>query len=275
MQKWQKFEALVAAMHQYLNGSAYVVETDVKVYDARGTPNQVDVVMRPKTPFAGPVLISCKAWQNPVGIEHVREWADIVQQTGASNGLIVAEKGFTQGAKDAARVRTRRVSLWQPRLLVDDDFKPDDNSRHGYVRKVEVDFTLRAPRLVEGSFQLNVARADSPPEGRKLRLEFSAARRHLWDLYSDSGKVEGNLWDKFQSMALSVQKSCKVEYVPSGDEFVVMGDVKLRVNGLSFEILVDEVTFDVAVDLAVDAMCYQNVLTRETRLVPMSALPTY
>jgi hypothetical protein len=57
---WQQFENLVAAIHRVLNSSDYDVETDVVVEEPSSARHQIDVLLRPRTPFAGPGLVSCK-----------------------------------------------------------------------------------------------------------------------------------------------------------------------------------------------------------------------
>lgn len=149
MQKWKKFEHLVARIHQALDASSFEFEHDVDVAELSGTTHQVDVLLRPKSSFTGPVLVSCKDRKERVGMTHVREWSDIVAHTGAAAGVIVARAGFASGACDLAKEPSRRISLWIPRPLIEEDFAPDEQSPEEYIViehrvKVDVDLTQSA-----------------------------------------------------------------------------------------------------------------------------------
>src|SRR5690242_7879324 len=105
MERWRKFEHLVARIHQAVDGDYYAVEHDVTIVEpgtGRATA-QIDVLLTPKSPFVGPVFVSCKSSSDPVGIDHVREWSDIVHRAGAAAGMIVSPTGFTARAVDAAK----------------------------------------------------------------------------------------------------------------------------------------------------------------------------
>ena len=127
MQGWQKFEHLVARIHQVLGGGRFTIEQDVTLTEPSGAEHQIDVVLTPKGPFLGRILVSCKSSSVRVGMDHVREWADIVQHTGSAAGIIASPTGFTSGAIDLAKNPTRRVSLWVARLLTIEDFPSSIN----------------------------------------------------------------------------------------------------------------------------------------------------
>jgi hypothetical protein len=270
MKKWQQFEQLVAAIHRLLNGADYDVEVDVKITEPAGATHQIDVLLRPKSVFAGPILISCKAWSGPVGIEHVREWADIVQQTGAAAGVIVAESGFTSGAIDAARSICRRISLWRPRPLTDKDFVPDTESPNGYISQVQVRICLAQPRLVEGSVKLDVSRADGQSDGTTGSAIFSYQTRDLWYLRDETDNIVGNLWDLFLTRAQTATSA--VEIVPSESRFLVLDGTRMRFNRLAFAIenIVDERTIEI--DLLKSAMGYENAVSGRACIVPLPLL---
>lgn len=270
MKKWQQFEQLVAAIHRLLNAADYEVEVDVQVNEPAGATHQIDVLLRPKSAFAGPILISCKAWTDPVGIDHVREWADIVQQTGAAAGVIVGESGFTSGAVDAARTVTRRISLWQPRPLTNLDFAPDADSPNRYVAKVQARLCLAEPRLVEGSVKFDVLRADGCSDGKTSSATFSYQTRDLWYLRDERDRIVGNLWDLFLEKALAATSF--VEIAPEEPRFLVLDGIRLRFNRLTFA--VEHIIHErkIEIDLLKSAMGYENVVSGMVNIIPLPLL---
>jgi hypothetical protein len=270
MKKWQQFEQLVAAIHRLMNAADYEVEEDVRVNEPAGATHQIDVLLRPKSAFAGPILISCKAWASPVGIDHVREWADIVNQTGAAAGVIVAESGFTSAAIDAAQTVTRRVTLWKPRPLSDADFAPDAESPNGYISQIQGRICMAVPRLVEGSVKLDVCRADGCSDGSTSSAMFSYQTRDLWYLRDEKDNIAGNLWDLFVERAQAADSA--VEIAPSAPRFLVLDGVRLRFNRLTFavESIIHERKIEI--DLLRSAMGYENVVSGVVNIIPLPLL---
>jgi hypothetical protein len=272
VKRWQRFESLVASIHAILNSADHQVETDVQISEPSGSTHQIDVLLRPKTPFAGPIIISCKAWAAPVGVEHVREWADIVQHTGAASGVIVAQSGFTAGAIAAAQNLERRVSLWLPKPLSASDLTPGKNSAGLGFSRVLVRGAVKQPRFVDGSFRLDVRRADGRFEGRQLQFVFSAATRMLWYLRDDHDNLIGNLWDLYAERAQAAKESSTISITPDKPSFLVLDGVRLRLNSASFEVAVHEQDFSVDIDLERDAIGYQNVVTGVVTIVPIPSI---
>ena len=271
MKRWQEFEHLVAAIHRVLNAADYDIEVGASLVEPLGAKHQIDVLLRPRTPFAGPILVSCKAWSDPVGVDHVREWSDIVQHTGAASGVIVAEAGFTSVAMDAARNVERRVSLWKPRPLTIQDFGPDADSPDGYIARVEARVVVATPRLVEGSFKLDISRADGLPGSEQLSRVFCFATRDQWYLRDDQDNVVENLWDLFVARGQAAQ-SRNVEVAPREARFLVLDGVRMRFNRMAFVVQADQHEIHFDVDLLASAFGYENVLTGKVQVVPLPPL---
>jgi hypothetical protein len=269
--KWAHFEAFVTAIHHHLEPTGTTVEADVQLREPHGASHQIDVLIGRDRP-AGPTLVSCKAWSQKVGVDHVREWSDIVRHTGAAAGVIVGESGFTSAAKAAARNPARNISLWLPRALTLDDFAPDAESPDGYIAGVEVNGTIFEPRLAASTFRLEASRADGPPEGKNLQYELSFATRGQWDLLDASGLVIGNLWDEFLKATQPQDTPGPRSYVPSRKTYVIVQDIRLELHGMYFELEVDEHRLSTTVDLLKEAFSYENVLDGTQRIVPYPAL---
>lgn len=272
MSDWKAFETLVANIHRVLNASDYDVQPNVTLEEPSGARHQIDVLLSPRTAFAGPVLVSCKDWSTPVGIDHIREWADIVQHTGSAAGVIVASTGFSTAAIDAVRNRERRLSLWRPRQLTLDDFGPDEASEAGYVAGVQVNMDLRSPRYVDETFKLDVDVPKRDGEPKEVRFSFSYASRNAWYLRNDVDEIVGNLWDQFVEQVESSLESGQVTIAPNGPQFLVLDGTRLAFRGASFDVRVTHYRQVIEVDLLRDAVGYENVLTGEVKVVPLNLI---
>lgn len=268
--RWRQFEQLVARIHQVLDASnVYDIEEDQILTDEAGATYQVDVVLRPRTAFAGPVLISCKAWKDKVGPGHVREWCAVVQALGASSGIIVAENGFTDVAIRTATPAHQRVTLWVPRPLTLDDFGPDESSPNGYIAGVNLKGTILEPRLREETFTLDAERAEGEPTGRQVSLQFSAKCRDQWNLFNGQGELVGNVWDLFVQRGNAIRESGTLRIQPDPDRFIVVGGVRMRFNGLSVAVELVHHTLNISVNLPESAIAFENVVSREMLIVPL------
>lgn len=268
--KWKTFEALVATIHEALDGGYFVIEQDVRVAEqVAGVSHQVDVLLRPKSPIVGPILISCKASRDKVGIDHVREWADIVANTGASAGVIVSDAGFTQPAIDAARSSYRRVSLWRPRPLTLDDYGPDEKSPDGYIACVTLSLKILEPILQKDQFDLQITRIDGKSEGRTIGFDFSRETRSTWYLRDGRDAVIGNLWDLFVHAAEKPKGEGTQEVVIPADAHLVLEGVRFKCDSFRFGLMFKAHEVVVDLDITKTAFAYENVATGQRRVVPL------
>lgn len=268
---WKHFERLVAQIHDVLDGSNYTVTHNVTLTEASGATHQIDVLLTPKTAFTGPVLISCKSSESPVGIDHIREWADIVNHLGAAAGVIVSPTGFTAGAISAAKDPTRRISLWIPRPLTANDFAPDEKSPNGYIREVNAQAIISEPRPQSETFVLDVESITGQREGITLSFRFSAENRDSFYLRDDRDNVVGNLWDDYVEAATKLPASGIARVEPAEPRFIVLEGHRLRFKSLSMYVEIVEHIIDINVDLAKMAFGYENVVTQAVKTVPLPA----
>ena len=272
MKPWQHFENLVASIHRFVSGSEYEVETNVLLTEPSGGSHQIDVRLVPKSHFARPILISCKAWKAPVGVEHIREWSDIVQQTGAGSGVVVAEHGFTEGAIHLARKPERRLSLWTPRPLTLEDFAPDGDCPDGYVARVPVEICAISNRIVDGSFKLDAARTDGKNEGRAQRFSFGPSNRDLWFLRDEADNLRENLWDVIAAVVDGAGRAGEHRIEPKERRFLVLDGIRYQFAGAAFEIESHEHRRSLHFDILPNAMGYENAVTGEVTFVPLPHL---
>ncbi len=273
MLSWLKFEHLVAQIHRVADGEYYTVEHDVTITEPSSSRvrAQIDIVLRPKSPFMGPVFVSCKSSGHSVGIDHVREWSDIVAHAGAAAGVIVSPTGFTADAIDAASDPTRRISLWVPRAFTDDDYAPDDKSPDGYLRSIHTTLRARVLQPVLDSFSLDVEPASGRYEGVTVEYTFGAETREQYYLRDASDNVVGNLWDEYLKAAKSVRTSSTVRVEFGEPRFLVLNGHRVRFNCLSAKINVATFSLPFETDFSKETFAYENVLTREMRTVPLPA----
>jgi hypothetical protein len=266
---WKHFERLVAQIHDVLDGSNYTVTHNVTLTEVSGATHQIDVLLTPKTAFSGPVLISCKSSESPVGIDHIREWADIVSHLGAAAGVIVSSTGFTSGAIAAAKDPTRRISLWIPRPLTANDFAPDEKSPDGYIREVNAQAVIREPRPHPDTFVLDVESVTGKHEGITLKFQFSAGSRDSFYLRDGQDNVVANLWDNYVEMATNLHASGIVRVEPAEPRFIVLDGHRFLFKSLSMYVEIVEHMVDINVDLAKMAFAYENAVTQVTKTVPL------
>lgn len=96
---WKDYQEDAAALFRSLGLEA---ETDVSVQGVR-TKHDVDVLV--KSRYAGfdiTWIVECKHWNSRVSKLHVLALREIVTDTGADRGILLAENGFQDGAREAA-----------------------------------------------------------------------------------------------------------------------------------------------------------------------------
>ncbi|MCR9165968.1 MAG: restriction endonuclease [Nannocystaceae bacterium] len=269
MPRWRSFEELVAQIHRALDSAQrYSIETDQVLHDDHGGQYQVDVVLRPRDGFQSPILISCKAWKDKVGVEHIREWSSVVANLGASAGIIVAECGFTREALREAKPSARRLSLWTPRPLTLDDYGPDEASPTGYIASVGLNMTFMEQVLKTETLRVNLKR--SPSDNKKVvNCTFSKATREKWFLLNASNEVVGNAWDNFEACISQTLKTGTASFKPDADAFVVIDGVRAQFLEASIEVEMVAHKRNSTVNLLDHAIAYENAVTGEVRTVPL------
>ncbi|MDT0499527.1 MULTISPECIES: restriction endonuclease [unclassified Halomonas] len=104
---WRDYQEEAAEFFRSLGLEA---ETDVTIQGAR-TKHDIDVLV--KSHHAGfdiTWLIECKHWKSKVSKLHVLGLREIVNDTGADRGILLAENGFQSGAIEAAALTNVHVT---------------------------------------------------------------------------------------------------------------------------------------------------------------------
>lgn len=118
---WEDYEELVRDIYEVLGqDSGVTIECwgrNCRVIGLSGSSHQIDVLTRHSDGLHEyRTAISCKYWEDPVGIGDLRELSDIVRDANLSRGIIVAKHGFTDPAHNYARSQNiGLVELRKPR----------------------------------------------------------------------------------------------------------------------------------------------------------------
>jgi hypothetical protein len=98
---WKDYQEETAEFFRSLGMDA---ETDARVKGIR-TEHAVDVLVKSThIGFQITWIVECKLWNSRVTKNHVLALREIVADTGADRGILMAENGFQRGAAEAARL---------------------------------------------------------------------------------------------------------------------------------------------------------------------------
>jgi hypothetical protein len=150
---WRQFERLVAAVQRRLDPTSSVSWNE-RVIGSSGAERQLDVVVRGRLGSAPLlVVIECKDFREPVGIEHVDAFIAKLVDVRANGGILVAKTGFTKPARLRAAEANVMTSVLRP--ASDDDWA-------GYLRGIE--FTITSQVVLLEDVDLHLV------DGRILRV---------------------------------------------------------------------------------------------------------
>ena len=158
--RWQDYEELVKDIYQAL-GQAQGVSIECwgsscRVEGPPGVFHQIDVLTTHNDGLHRyRTAISCKNWNKKVGIPIVREFAQIVDDTKLSKGVIVSKLGFTGPA--VAYAESKGIGLVELR-------KPLDRDWDGYVRVVRGTIVMDQTQVYDLHFHLIAPKPDPGDE---------------------------------------------------------------------------------------------------------------
>jgi hypothetical protein len=105
----REYELGVADVMAYLVGPGGTAQHDQRPTGAAGRKRQVDIVLRGVSglPDEAIVIVDCKLHRRRVNVGYVDSFAGLVDDVGATMGLLVSASGFSE----LARERARRISM--------------------------------------------------------------------------------------------------------------------------------------------------------------------
>ena len=95
---WKNLQNLVC---KYLNESGYKAESPKTIELVRGDV-EVDVYATAENELIKMFICECKCWNTKVPKEKVHAFKTVVEQSGATVGILISKSGFQKGAVDAA-----------------------------------------------------------------------------------------------------------------------------------------------------------------------------
>jgi hypothetical protein len=99
---WSEFEELIAALHVETTPGA-VVKHNQRVMGRSGRRRQLDITITAQVGlYTVLIVIECKRYTRPVGIEKVEAFVTKLRDVGASQGVMVGVAGFDEGAQAVA-----------------------------------------------------------------------------------------------------------------------------------------------------------------------------
>ena len=103
MSKWKEFEKIIADIQKQTDPDA-IVRHNHHVKGKSGRRRQLDITISKKVGiYSILIVIECKNYKRPVGIERVEAFVTKLRDVGASQGVIASNSGFDEGAKAIAR----------------------------------------------------------------------------------------------------------------------------------------------------------------------------
>lgn len=105
LQKAQNFELVTKKIYEHLSPDCTVTHDDKIPGKDSGIVRQIDVSIRGKVgTHEILVIVQCKNFKGSrVNVNHIGELHSVMQDVGASKGILVSNAGFTKGAKGLAR----------------------------------------------------------------------------------------------------------------------------------------------------------------------------
>lgn len=105
---WKELQDYVAL---FLNQSGYRAVSPCTIDTVRGKV-EVDVLVESPDELVKRIVCECKFWNSSVPKEKVHAFRTVVQDSGASLGLLISQAGFQSGAIEAANLSNVRLMTW-------------------------------------------------------------------------------------------------------------------------------------------------------------------
>ena len=105
---WKELQDYVALL---LNQSGYCATSPCSIDTVRGQV-EVDVFVESPDELVKKIVCECKYWNTPVPKEKVHAFRTVVQDSGASMGLLISKDGFQSGAIEAAKFSNVKLITW-------------------------------------------------------------------------------------------------------------------------------------------------------------------
>lgn len=106
---WRELQELTA---YYFNYSGYDAITPCKIETVRGNV-EVDVYVRAEKELGENIICECKFWDTPIPQEKIHAFRTVINDSGASLGIIISKVGFQKGAYSSANNSNIKLLTWE------------------------------------------------------------------------------------------------------------------------------------------------------------------
>lgn len=106
---WAELQEFVAC---YFNNSGYEAITPYKIKTVRGEV-EVDVFVRANKELGKDIICECKFWNSSIPQEKIHAFRTVVNDYGASLGIIISKVGFQKGAYLAIQNSNIKLFTWE------------------------------------------------------------------------------------------------------------------------------------------------------------------
>lgn len=106
---WKELQELTA---YYFNYSGYDAITPCKIETVRGNV-EVDVYVRAEKEMGENIICECKFWDTPIPQEKIHAFRTVINDSGASLGIIISKTGFQKGAYYSANNSNIKLLTWE------------------------------------------------------------------------------------------------------------------------------------------------------------------
>jgi hypothetical protein len=194
--RWKRFEKLVARIVATLSSDAVVTYDDKIPGKLSGVLRQIDVSIRAaKAEQSQLIIVQCRDYAKPLDVNDIGEFSSVIQDVGASKGVMVSVFGYAETAKhyarnlniDVMRMIDAENTMWAEYF----GLEPVTFRQVVYAptllvhRSLEVTFTFQSSR-----FRPRCSMPYNPHEGELLHADGSPAGTAL-DLVGDIWAEEG------------------------------------------------------------------------------------
>lgn len=105
---WRELQDLVA---YYFNNSGYEANVSKIIKTVRGKV-EVDVLVKAKEELGKNIICECKFWNTAIPQEKIHAFRTVINDSGASLGIIISKVGFQSGAYLAAENSNIKLLTW-------------------------------------------------------------------------------------------------------------------------------------------------------------------
>ena len=229
---WKKYEEITKHIYETLGKASGVrVEcfgNQCKIKGKSFVEHQVDVLTSHSDGIHSyKTVIECKYWEENINKDIIMKVAEIVEDTGASKGIIVSKNGFTPDA--VAFAKYKNIGLVELREPTDDDWE-------GRIRTIQFNMNMLLPQVNGIELIISPETISTLKQGSRMRVEFldfeypdgktENIEKYIKDFTDEVCKKEEN--EPFEKV-YEFEEGTVAIYAPTKEKTIVKG---IKISGL-------------------------------------------